>query len=187
MQLTQLAVENISTLKRLMEQGAPYIRVRSESDYWLYAELFADTCPVMVEDGQVIGAVLAFHSQLNATDTYVQDVMVAPRYRRKGVASDLVAYVADSARAAGRTRIYLTSEPDNIAAHETWTRLGFSNRPGTRRDRGIEIIENYKGPGKDRAVYDLNLSSAGYRPHSNAAESLGSLISGLSAHATHPR
>jgi ribosomal protein S18 acetylase RimI-like enzyme len=157
MQLVQLRGEHIPALMRLMEQGAPFIRVRSESDYWLYSELFADSCPVMIKDGQVIGAALAFHSQTNSTDTYIQDVMVHPASRRKGVASDLVTHLAVSARAADRTLIYLTSEPGNTAAHETWTRLGFKNRPGNRQDGGVDIIEDFKGPGKDRAVYDLKL------------------------------
>jgi ribosomal protein S18 acetylase RimI-like enzyme len=158
MELTTLSKEHIPALTQLMEQGEPYVRVRGESDYWLYSELFADTCPIMIEDGQVIGAVLAFHSQVNSFETYIQDVMIHPDHRRKGIASKLITVLADQARDAGRTRIYLTSEPDNTAAHETWTRLGFKNRPGTRKDGAIEIIENFKGIGKDRAVYDLALS-----------------------------
>ncbi|MFG3342403.1 GNAT family N-acetyltransferase [Glycomyces sp. NPDC048151] len=159
MELTTLRKEHIPALTRLMEQGEPYVRVRGESDYWLYSALFADTCPIMIEDGQVIGAVLAFHSQVDSFETYIQDVMVHPDHRRKGIASKLIAVLADRTRDAGRTLIYLTSEPDNTAAHETWTRLGFQNRPGTRKDGAIEIIENFKGAGKDRAVYDLDLST----------------------------
>jgi GNAT superfamily N-acetyltransferase len=158
MELSTLSKEHIPALTQLMEQGDPYVRVRGESDYWLYSELFADTCPIMIEDGQVIGAVLAFHSQVNSSDTYIQDVMVHPDHRRKGIASKLITVLSDRARDAGRTLIYLTSEPDNTAAHETWTRLGFQNRPGTRKVGAIEIIENFKGVGKDRAVYDLDLS-----------------------------
>jgi len=46
-----------------MEQGDPYVRVRGESDYWLYSELFADTCPIMIEDGQVIGTLCLLDSE----------------------------------------------------------------------------------------------------------------------------
>ena len=111
----------------------------------------------MIDDEQVIGAVIAFHSQTNSADTYIQDVMGHPAYQRKGVASDLISHVVTRARDAGRARIYLTSEPENAAAHETWTRLGFKNRPGTYREGAVEIIEDFKGPGKDRAAYDLFL------------------------------
>lgn len=158
MELATLNKDHIPALIRLMEQGAPYVRVRGESDYWLYAELFADSCPIMIEEERIIGAVIAFHSQINATETYIQDVMIHPEYRRKGIASNLIAVLADRARDVGRSRIYLTSEPENIAAHETWIRLGFRNRPGTRKDGAVEIIENFKGIGKDRAVYDLEVS-----------------------------
>jgi len=168
MELTELNKHHIPSLIRLMEKGEPYVRARGESDYWLYSELFSDTCPIMIEGKDVIGAVLAFHSQVNATDTYIQDVMVDPDHRRRGIASSLINLLVTRAREAGRTQIYLTSEPDNTAAHETWTQLGFQNRSGTRRVGTIEIIEDYKGPGKHRAVYDFDMprrSEAGPRQY----------------------
>ena len=62
------------------------------------------------------------------------------------------------ATAWGCERLYLTSEPDNSAAHGTWLSLGFIKIPGDRSIDGVSVISNYKGPGKDRAVYELMIA-----------------------------
>lgn len=150
-------VDMIPQVQRLMELGAPYIRVRTESDYWLYASLFSSTCPVALVDGEVTGAVIAFRSQDDPDEVYVQDVMTHPDHRRKGIASALLAHLRDQARQWGCTRLYLTSEPENAAAQATWRSLGFRNLPDDHMIDDVFVIKDFKGPGKDRAVYQLDL------------------------------
>lgn len=152
--ITALAVDHIAAVRELMTLGAPYIRVRDSSDYWLYASLFSSTCPLAFdEDGRVRGAVIALRSQDQPDDVYVQDVMVHPDARRCGIARALLGAVADRAAGWGCRRLYLTCEPDNTTAHAAWLSMGFTNLPGDRRVNGIEVITAFKGPGKDRAVY----------------------------------
>lgn len=158
MDITLLDKGHIPAIIALMEQGAPFVRARGESEYWLYAELFQDTCPIVTDGEKILGAVIAFHSQVNDSDTYIQDVMVAPDQRRSGIASVLVNHVADQARRKGRSRLYLTSEPDNVGAHSTWLRLGFTNRPGDWEEDDVQVVADFKGAGKHRAVYDLDLT-----------------------------
>ena len=152
-----LRPDHVGALPRLMGTGEPFIRVRSSSDYWVYAELFASTCPVALVDDQVVGAIVAFRSQISPTDVYVQDVVVHPEHRGRGVVGALVGHVRDFAEAHGCTRMYLTSEPENLAAHRAWLRLGFVNVPGDRLIDGISVTSGFKGPGKDRAVYEIRL------------------------------
>lgn len=54
----------------------------------------------------------------------------------------------------GCKRIYLTSEPENVGAHATWSSLGFENMFGDYISHGISVTKDFKGPGKDRAVYE---------------------------------
>jgi GNAT superfamily N-acetyltransferase len=152
-----LRQELIGQVMDLMALGEPYITVRTASDYWLYANLFSSTCPVIVDGGRVVGAIVAFRSQDHPDEVYVQDVMTHPEHRRRGLTRTLVAALREQVSTWGCTRVYLTSEPDNIAAHATWLALGFTNRPGDHVVDGVQVISNYKGPGKDRAVYDLPL------------------------------
>src|SRR5689334_8602451 len=139
--------------------GEPYIGVRTDSDYWLYASLFSSTCLVRLDqDGAVIGVVIAFRSQDNPDDVYLQDVMVHPDHRGREVAADLLRAEAQIATRWGCRRLYLTSEPDNQAADRAWRKLGFVNVPGDLVERGVQVIKDFKGPGKHRAIYELTLS-----------------------------
>jgi hypothetical protein len=65
--------------------------------------------------------------------------------------------VRDQATAWGCLRVYLTSEPENTAAHATWTSLGFVNVAGDFTVNDVAVTRDFKGPGKDRAVYQLRI------------------------------
>ncbi len=153
-----LRPELIGDVERLMALGEPYVRPRTSSDYWLYARLFSSTCPVAVDGGVLAGAVIAFRSQDDPADVYVQDVMSHPDFRRRGVARLLLDSVRSRAAEWGCRRLYLTSEPENRAAHRTWLTLGFRNVPGEREFDGVQVTTDFKGRGKDRAVYELLLN-----------------------------
>ena len=54
MRITALSQDLTADLLTLMNLGAPYVRARTPSDYWLYARLFSSTCPVALLDGAVV-------------------------------------------------------------------------------------------------------------------------------------
>ncbi len=162
MKIVPLAVELIGPVKELLGLGEPYIGVRTDSDYWLYATLFSSTCPVMLGDeGSPVGVVIAFRSQDDPADIYVQDVMVHPHQRGRSVAAKLLLEVQQMATSWGCRRLYLTSEPGNSSADRAWRKLGFVNVPGDLVEHGVQVIKDFKGPGKHRAVYELVLSTEG--------------------------
>jgi GNAT superfamily N-acetyltransferase len=158
MDIVSLRVDLIGPVRELLSLGEPFISPRGVSDYWLYASLFADTCLVAIEDEDVVGVALGFQSQVKPADLYLQDVMVHPEQRRRGVTRELITTVAATARQRGCDRLYLTSEPENADAHQTWLRLGFVNVPGDRVEHGVHVTADFKGPGRDRAVYELRLT-----------------------------
>ncbi|MFF4026352.1 GNAT family N-acetyltransferase [Nocardia elegans] len=158
MNVTSLSVEYINEVHDLMELGEPFIRARGLSDYWLYAELFSSTCPIMIDENNTLtGAVIAFRSQDNPAEVYIQDVMIHPKHRQQGIARVLLNSVHTQAGKWGCKRIYLTSEPENQAAHATWTTLGYVNVRGDHEIDGVSVITGYKGPGRNRAVYEFSL------------------------------
>ena len=157
--ISPLSVPLIPAVEKLIGLGSPYVSLRTSSDYWLYAELFSSTCPVALEDDEVLGIAIGFRSQDRPSDVYIQDVSIHPDHRRRGIAKTLLGNVRQYAAGLGCKRLYLTSEPDNSAAHATWLSLGFVNVPGDRIEHGVSVLSNYKGPGKDRAVYELTMSN----------------------------
>ncbi|GAA1370394.1 GNAT family N-acetyltransferase [Catellatospora chokoriensis] len=158
MNIRPLFVRDISDVISLMDMGAPFIRPRTESDYWMYATLFSSTCLIAADEGRMAGAIMAFRSQDAPGEMYIQDLMIHPDHRRKGVAKSLTAAVADHGRAWGCQSIFLTSEPENSAAHAAWLSLGFVNRTGDVLIGDVQVVTDFKGPGKHRAVYDLKLA-----------------------------
>jgi len=155
--ITPLQFRHIAAVEHLIGLCGPHVWPRTSSDYWLYAELFSSTCPVAIDDDELVGAVIAFRSQNNPDDVYIQDVVTHPDHRRRGIAGSLLDTVRKQATTWGCRRLYLTSEPDNHAARATWTSLGFTNIPGDHTIDGVSVISNYKGPGKDRADYELTI------------------------------
>jgi GNAT superfamily N-acetyltransferase len=150
-----LDLPHIDSLQQLIALGEPHVKLRTSSDYWLYAHLFSSTCPVALDGDEIIGAILAFRSQTDPTDIYIQDVVTHPARRRQGVTSALLTHIQRQAVAWGCKRLYLTSEPDNTAAHATWLSFGFTNVEGDLSEHGVSVVSNFKGPGKHRAVYEL--------------------------------
>jgi GNAT superfamily N-acetyltransferase len=153
-----LSQELTPQVEELMDLGAPFVRRRTHSDYWMYARLFSSTCPVAMLDGKVVGVVIAFRSQDAPSEVYVQDVATHPEHRGHGVARLLLSTLGEQVAHRGVTRMYLTSEPDNRPAHRTWLSLGFVNIPGDRVEGDVHVIADFKGPGRDRAVYELDLA-----------------------------
>lgn len=157
MNITPLRVELIPEVLTLMDLGKPYVKARTASDYWLYATLFSTTCPIAIVNDELAGAVIAFRSQDTPNEIYIQDVMTHPAHRRRGIAQTLIGHVRDQATTWNCTRIYLTSEPENTTAQATWESIGFTNAGGDRTVNGVPVIADIKGPGKDRAVYQLSV------------------------------
>ncbi|WP_243422428.1 GNAT family N-acetyltransferase [Micromonospora globispora] len=150
---------DINAVLTLMTLGDPYVKPRTESDYWLYAKLFSSTTPLTFIDGQLVGVIVAFRSQDNPSEIYVQDVMVRPNFRRRGVATELLNSVIAQGQAWDCRRLFLTSEPENNAAHVAWLSYGFENLPGNMIERGVQVQSDYKGPGKHRAIYEYRIVS----------------------------
>ncbi len=172
--IAALTQDRIPNVEVLMALGEPYVRVRGSSDYWLYARLFSSTCRVALADNKMVGAVIAFRSQDEPSDMYVQDVMVHPDHRRRGVTRALLDAVRAQGAAWGCGRVYLTSEPDNTPAHAAWLSLGFVNVAGDRIDNGVSVVSDFKGPGKDRAVYELTLAPRTGLPPDSAPPAVAS-------------
>ena len=72
------------------------------------------------EADEIIGTGIQLELAMKENATHradVQKVMVAPRFRRQGVARALMNAVEDSARQAGRTLLVLDTERDSDAEH----------------------------------------------------------------------
>lgn len=153
-----ITVADASGLVELCGAAGEFVTARNRSDYWLYARLFSHSCLCIRSDGRPVAVVIAFCDQTpEVNEIYVQDVAVHPGHRRRGHASALLAELRARAESWSVRGIWLTSEPDNEEAITLWRRLGFVNAPADYQRDGVWLTRDLKGPGRDRAVFRLDL------------------------------
>jgi [ribosomal protein S18]-alanine N-acetyltransferase len=109
-----------------------------------------DAVTLIAEDrGELIGFVIAHVKRVETRcQAYIVTVDVAPDWRRKGLAKELLAEVEACALAEGARRIHLHVFTGNDAAIRFYERLGF---------KGIRIVYGYYGAGLDAIVYRKDL------------------------------
>ncbi|TQM06963.1 acetyltransferase (GNAT) family protein [Pseudoxanthomonas sp. 3HH-4] len=75
-------------------------------------------------------------SSVSASRVWIlNDLLVLPEARRKGVARALLSAAADFARADGALRLELETDPDNATAHALYRAMGWVPYDGTLRFR----------------------------------------------------
>jgi GNAT superfamily N-acetyltransferase len=153
-----LATVPISRIIEIANDSTPFVRPRGESDYWLYGRLFSSTCGAVIEDGIAVGFIVAFRSQDEPENVYIQDVAVVKSLRGRGHARSMVEQVVATSRSWGVRRLWLTSEVENKDAHRAWLRMGFVNPRADYQEDGVWVTSRLKGPGRDRAVYERLLT-----------------------------
>jgi len=107
-------------------------------------------------DGRVVGSVALVlggdFGEITESDDEASFRMLAvdPAVRGRGVGELLVRTCLDRARAAGKRRMVLSTDPRMTAAHRLYERLGFTRLPG----RDWSPV-----PGVDLLVYGLGLQT----------------------------
>jgi GNAT superfamily N-acetyltransferase len=81
------------------------------------------------EDNKVV-AMAALHFTISTAEggkvAGLEDCIVHPEHRRKGVGQALLAYVLEQARAEGALRVMLLTDGDNTRAQALYRKLGFA-------------------------------------------------------------
>ncbi len=101
--------------------------------------------------GTILGSLtLVVFNAPTGSRAWIEDVVVAPRTRGRGVGAALVREAVDRAAAAGSHTVDLTSRPSREAANRLYVRLGFVLRETNvyRRDLEAESArKNTPDPG----------------------------------------
>jgi ribosomal protein S18 acetylase RimI-like enzyme len=78
---------------------------------------------VALHDGAVIGqcaAAVHKHPDLRPTELYIDEVAVAPPYRRQGIARRMLDAMFALGKALGCEEVWVGTEPDNMAARNLY-------------------------------------------------------------------
>ena len=85
-----------------------------------------DTCFVAVEQGQVIGGILAGNDGRRG---YIGHTAVSPDHQRKGIGKQLVETALGALRRQGISKVNLVVFVRNSAGNHFWEKMGFTTRP----------------------------------------------------------
>lgn len=108
--------EQVQSLLKLLSQDA---LVTSEDAPTYVAE----------RDGCVVGTVtLCVFRTLTGPKAYLDHLVVAPEWRRRGIGRALMEHAIEQASAAGASRIDLTANSEKQAGRELYRSLGFQER-----------------------------------------------------------
>jgi ribosomal-protein-alanine N-acetyltransferase len=109
-----------------------------------------DAITLIAEDrGEVIGFVIAHVKHVDTERrAYIVTLDVAPEWRRKGLAGELMSEVEARASAQGARRIQLHVFAGNNPAIRFYERLGYER---------VRIVRKYYGAGLDAIVYGKDL------------------------------
>ncbi|MDQ0205363.1 GNAT family N-acetyltransferase [Alkalicoccobacillus murimartini] len=124
----------------------------------LFFHHFTETSFIVEENEKMIGFLIGFLSQTNATEAYIHFVGVHPNFRKKQIGSTLYRTFFDYVHEEGRKTIRCITSLENKLSITYHQHMGFEIEPGNKVVDGIEVVANYDGPGKDRVRFVKNLS-----------------------------
>ena len=126
---------DISAMRALAEQSATAAHWGERE----YAAVFAPEAPprialVATEDVEIFGFAIA---RCAPEEWEIENVVVSPQRRRRGVGSELVRQILRVVHQSGASSVLLEVRDSNTAARQMYERLGFAEagrRPGYYRD-----------------------------------------------------
>jgi ribosomal protein S18 acetylase RimI-like enzyme len=140
-EVRKLTTTDFESLARLEQEvfGAQGEAVLCPHYLRLCCEFFADTCFLVLADGEPVGYLLSF---LRDREVYCTTLAIAPAYQRtRAVALAIRAFL--SAVLDRVDSCWFTVEEDNLAARNLHRMLGAVD---------VEVRRDFYGPGDDRIV-----------------------------------
>lgn len=154
MRIVTFAELAIPQIAEVMAHGRPWLP--DVSDYWFFRQFHGTTSFAACMDDAFVGGIIACVDISRPPSLYIDQVAVDPRFRGKGVVQRLFHAAEQSARTWGCISAWLSTDPRNPAVR-VWPKLGYRNCPGDKMDGVLAIRSDFKGPGKDRALFQKSL------------------------------
>lgn len=135
MQLREATIDDIPELCELLiylfeqeEEFKPNAKIQSEGLRKIISNPDAGVVIVAIDSSKVIAMVNLLYSISTALGSRVailEDMVVSPKVRGKGVGSKLMSYSLELAKNVGCKRITLLTDGDNDGAHRFYQQHGF--------------------------------------------------------------
>lgn len=123
----------------------------------LFLQHFAHTSLVLEDATGIYGFLIGFHSGDHPDEAYIHFVGVDPSRRGQGLARELYAAFFERARRAGRHVVRAITSPGNTGSVAFHRAMGFEMVPGDHEQDGVQVHEDYDGPGLPRVSFRITL------------------------------
>jgi ribosomal protein S18 acetylase RimI-like enzyme len=154
MRIVTFAELTIPQIAEVMAHGRPWLP--DASDYWFFKQFHGTTSFAASIDEALVGGIIACVDGNKPPRLYIDQVAVHSSFRGKGIVQRLFRAAEEKATELGCISVWLSTDPRNPAVR-VWPRLGYENCPGDRNDGVLGLHSNFKGPGKDRALFQKAL------------------------------
>ncbi|MBI3133704.1 MAG: GNAT family N-acetyltransferase [Bacteroidetes bacterium] len=121
----------------------------------MFIHEFGNTSYVIKENTKVIAYLFGFLSQTSST-AYVHLVGVHKEHQNSGLGTILYNHFINYAKQNGRNKLKAITTPTNLLSINFHKKIGMSLL-GNKNPDGVEIIQNYSGPGQDRVVFSMDI------------------------------
>ncbi len=124
---------------------------------------FANTSLVMCDDNEIVGVLVGFRSQTEAS-TFIHFVAIEPASRRRGLGRVLYEHFFALSARLGCTEVHAVTAPINSALIAFHRQLDFEVIDGGGFSCGIAVSPDFAGPGQHRVLFRRRLQPSGDAP-----------------------
>jgi len=133
----------------------------AEHFYKIMLRYFCNSCFVADYNGNIVGFVLGFVSQVHDKTYFLWQIGIDESIRERGIGKMLLEKVEEEVRKLGCNRIELTIDPKNIPSKRLFEKMGYLNI-SSKEGRLIDVMGNiavkdYYKPGRHFMVYEKKL------------------------------
>lgn len=123
----------------------------------LFFDHFTDSSFVAYQKERLVGFLIGFLSQSDATAGYIHFAGVHPDLRQLGLGSHLFGLFFEHCRSRDRNEVRSCTAPVNRGSIRFHSRMGFEMVPGDKVVDGVPIHLDYNGPGDEKVLFRKRL------------------------------
>ncbi len=133
----------------------------AEHFYKIILRYFGNSCFVADYNGDIVGFLLGFVSQVHDKTYFMWQIGVDPSIRGKGIGKMLLEKAEKEARKLGCSRIELTIDPKNKLSKRLFEKMGYINVSAKEGDfvrlMGNIAVKDYYKPERHFMLYEKKL------------------------------
>ncbi|MGE8205510.1 GNAT family N-acetyltransferase [Heyndrickxia sp. NPDC080065] len=125
----------------------------------LFFDHFSNTSFIVEEEGEIIGFLIGFFSQVHLDEAYIHFVGVHPNFRKNNIGNQLYNKFIKLVKQNGRSIVRCVTSPVNKGSIAFHMKMGFEIEVGDKMVEGIPVQRDYDGPNQDRVLFIKHLYS----------------------------